>query len=192
MVVRHAWEFVVAVARQWGALATGGFVVALIGVYERLNGRPIAGRPFWIAIMISLVVAFFLVWRKERLTVEKLSSAREERVQEYVDATVGILKTNPFVMPFHALSRANAYRLKSNDEVVEVCEQIEAYGHEHPLRGLEGYVPEGDWLAFLKRVKYAPGVNPNDDAHYLFEAEKWRQDHGYPDPTKQESGEETS
>jgi hypothetical protein len=198
--LRHAWEFVVAVARQWGALATGGFVVALIGVYERLNGRPIAGRLFWIAVIISLLVAFFLVWRKERLGVEGLNELtdtkkheREKRVQECVDAAVGILKTNRWlVIPFHALSRANAYRLESNAEVVEACKRIEDCGYEHPLRGLEGYVPEGDWLAFLKHVKSAPGVNPDDEADYIFEADKWRKDHGYPEPTTQQPGGVTS
>jgi hypothetical protein len=77
--LRHVWEFVVAVLRQWGALATGGFIVALIGVYEHASRRPIAGRLFWMAVIISLLVAFFLVWRKERLTVERLSRGREVR-----------------------------------------------------------------------------------------------------------------
>jgi hypothetical protein len=79
IILRHVWEFVVAVLRQWGALVTGGFVVALIGVYEHASGRPIAGGLFWIAVIMSLLVAFFVVWRKERLTVERLSRGREVR-----------------------------------------------------------------------------------------------------------------
>jgi hypothetical protein len=79
IILRHSWEFAVAVSRQWGTLATGGVIVALIGVYEHASGRPIAGRLFWTVVVISLLVAFFSVWRKERLTVEKLSRGREVR-----------------------------------------------------------------------------------------------------------------
>ena len=45
------------------------------------------------------------------------------------------MKTNPLVIPLHAVSSANAYRLASNGELLEVCERIEGCGHEHPLRG---------------------------------------------------------
>jgi hypothetical protein len=92
--LRHIAEFVVAVLRQWGVLATGGFVVALIGVYEHWSGRPIAGRHFWIAIILSLVVAFFSVWRKERFTVEALNASRsqKERRKEVRDHLSRLLK----------------------------------------------------------------------------------------------------
>jgi len=85
--LRHISEFVIAVLRQWGVLVTGGFVVALIGVYEHWSGRPIAGRLFWIAIILSLVVAFFSVWRKERLAVERLDAiiSRQQRRKEVRD-----------------------------------------------------------------------------------------------------------
>jgi hypothetical protein len=79
MPLRHIWDFVVAVLRQWGALVTGGVVVAAIAVYEHISGRPIAGRPFLIAVIISLLVAFFLAWRKERLTVERLKNRGSKR-----------------------------------------------------------------------------------------------------------------
>jgi hypothetical protein len=71
--LRHLWAFVVAVLQSWGVLTTGGFVVALIGLWEHLSARPIAGWPLWIAVALSLVSACFSAWRKERLTVETLS-----------------------------------------------------------------------------------------------------------------------
>jgi pimeloyl-ACP methyl ester carboxylesterase len=37
-ILRHVRDFVVAVVRQWGALRTGGVIVALIGVYEDASG----------------------------------------------------------------------------------------------------------------------------------------------------------
>jgi hypothetical protein len=72
--LRHIWEFIVAVLRSWGVLATGGFLVALIGLWEHLSARPIAGWPLWIAVALSLVSACFSAWRKERLTVEMLNA----------------------------------------------------------------------------------------------------------------------
>jgi len=77
--LRHFLEFIVAVLRQWGTLVTGGFIVGLIVLYEHASGRQIAGWVFWIAVIISLLVAFFLVWRKERLMVERLSRGGEVR-----------------------------------------------------------------------------------------------------------------
>ncbi len=68
---------------------------------------------------------------------------REIRVWECVDTTVGILKTNLLVIPFHTVSSANAYRLASNGELLEVCERIEVCGHEHPLRGNSPRLAEG-------------------------------------------------
>ena len=72
--LRHIWEFIVAVLRSWSVLTTGGFVVALIGLWEHLSGRPIAGWPLWIAIALSLVCACFSAWRKERIAVETLNA----------------------------------------------------------------------------------------------------------------------
>ena len=37
-------------------------------------------------------------------------------------------------MPFRSVSSANAYRLASNGELLEVCQRIEGCGHEHPPR----------------------------------------------------------
>ena len=78
-ILRHVWKLIVAVLRRWGTLVTGGFIVALIGLYEHASGRAIAGRLFWTVVIISLLIAFFQVWRKERLTVERLSRKREVR-----------------------------------------------------------------------------------------------------------------
>ena len=94
IILRHVWEFVVAVLRQWGVLVTGGFIVALIGLYEHATGRPIVGRLFWSTVIISLLVAFFLVWRKARLTVERLDAmiSRQQRRKEVRDHLSRLLK----------------------------------------------------------------------------------------------------
>jgi hypothetical protein len=71
---RHVWDFFVAVIRQWGALLTGGVVVAVIGVYEHAGQKSISGWPFWSAVNAALFIACFLAWRKERVRVESFST----------------------------------------------------------------------------------------------------------------------
>ena len=85
--LRHIWEFVVAVVQQWGLLATGGIVVAAIGIYERASGRPIVGLPLWIAVTASIIAAFFSAWRKERLQVESFSQ-QGRQVRDYLSRSL--------------------------------------------------------------------------------------------------------
>jgi hypothetical protein len=74
--------------------------------------------------------------------------------------------------------------LESNQEVAEVCDLIQEAGYDHPFEGLSpAYVPEKDWLPFLKYVRHAPNINPEEGKDYLDAADRWRQDHGYPLPT---------
>jgi len=78
------WQFVVAVARHWGALVTGGFIVGLIAVIEHVQQKSISGWPLWIAIIISLFVAFLLVWRNERRNVIALTDKLHDPIDEKV------------------------------------------------------------------------------------------------------------
>src|SRR5262249_36133516 len=56
-------------------------------------------------------------------------------------------------------------------------------GYDHPFEGISpGYVPEKDWLSFLKYVKHAPNIDPENGKDYIDAADRWRQDHGYPVP----------
>jgi hypothetical protein len=71
---RHLWDFLIALARRWGVLMTGGFIVGLITLYQYLTARSISGWPVWAGLALSLSAAVFLTWREERLTVEKLSA----------------------------------------------------------------------------------------------------------------------
>jgi len=89
-ILRHIWEFVVAVVQQWGLLATGGIVVAAIGIYERASGRPIVGLPLWIAVTASIIAAFFSAWRKERLQVESFSQ-QGRQVRDYLSRSLTVI-----------------------------------------------------------------------------------------------------
>ena len=86
--LRHAWQFAVAVFQRWGVLTTGGFIVGLIGLWEHLSARPIAGWPLGIAVALSLVAACFSAWRKERLKVESLIANRPDFFYEGIRSQV--------------------------------------------------------------------------------------------------------
>jgi hypothetical protein len=123
-----------------------------------------------------------------RRELETLTDTKKEErakaVQGCFERSAAILKDHPSVLlSFHALSRAEGYRLESNEEVAEVCNLIRGAGYDHPFEGISPeYVPEKDWLSFLKYVKHAPNINPEGGKDYIEAADRWRQDHGYPVP----------
>src|SRR5258707_9026695 len=121
----------------------------------------------------------------------KLEAVSDKKRQEPAKAVHGcfersaaILKQHHSVLlPFHALWRAEGHRLESNKEVAEVCDLIQEAGYDHPFEGISpGYVPEQDWLPFLKYVKHAPNINPEKGKDYIDAVDRWRDDHGYPLP----------
>src|SRR5437879_2337536 len=122
---RHISQFVVAVARSWGVLTTGGFVVAVIGLWEHLSARPIVGWPLWIAVALSLVCACFSAWRKERLTVESFSARLPDYFYEGIGSEITFHGAmNPvegkplvqinFLLRFINKGEGTAYNLSSN------------------------------------------------------------------------------
>ena len=121
VVFRHVWEFVVAVLRSWGVLTTGGFLVALIGLWEHLSAQPIAGWPLWIAVALSLVCACFSAWRKERLTVENLTAPRPDFIFDRSQITIHSFRDSSgkplirigFLMRFINKGKGTAYNLSS-------------------------------------------------------------------------------
>ena len=91
--LRSLRDFTIAVARHWGILVTGGFIVGLIALIERLSGKAISGWPLWLAVGLSLFVAAFLAWKNERerwerLNVTTLSKTPSELVDVYKGRTV--------------------------------------------------------------------------------------------------------
>jgi hypothetical protein len=54
-----------AVCAHWQALVTGGFVVALMNLYERWKRKDIPFRQYLVVVFVFLQVAFFMTWRDE-------------------------------------------------------------------------------------------------------------------------------
>jgi len=145
----------------------------------------LAGASVFLARWLFSPYPIYMQVRRELETIT--DTKKEERgkaVQGCFERSAAILKQhNTVLLPFHALSRAEGYRLKSNKEVAEVCALIQEAGYDHPFEGISpGYVPEKDWLLFLKYVKHAPSINPEKGKDYLDAADRWRLDHGYPLP----------
>ena len=138
--------------------------------------------------LVRWFVSPYPVYMQIRRELDTLRDAKKEErakvVQGCFERSVAILKEHPsLLLSFHALSRSEGHRLESNEEVAEVCELIGGVGYDHPFEGISpGYVPEKDWLSFLKYVKHAPNINPEEGKDYIDAADRWRQDHGYPVP----------
>ena len=59
-------SFLSAVILRWQALATGGAVTAIIGAGERLMGRAISKRMYFVVFIIGyLLVGFFMAWKDQ-------------------------------------------------------------------------------------------------------------------------------
>jgi hypothetical protein len=140
------------------------------------------------AFLARWFVSPYPIYMQIQRELDTLSDAKKEErmkaVQGCFERSAALLKEHDSVLlPFHALSRAEGHRLESNEEVAEVCDLIQNAGYDHPFEGISpGYVPEKDWLSFLKYVKHAPNINPEEGKDYLDAADRWRQDHGYPLP----------
>jgi hypothetical protein len=50
------WQFAVALLDQWGALMTGGIVIASLALWERRRNKPVSWNVYF-----SLVLVFFSV-----------------------------------------------------------------------------------------------------------------------------------
>jgi hypothetical protein len=144
-----------------------------------------AASIFLLRWFFSSYPVYMQVRRKLDAAIDTKKEERVKAVHDCFERSTVILKDHPSVLvSFHALSRAEGHRLESNEEVAEVCDLIQEAGYDHPFEGISpGYVPEKDWLPFLKYVRHAPKINPEEGKDYLDAADRWRQDHGYPLPT---------
>jgi hypothetical protein len=72
----HIYEFLLSVIHHWDVLVAGTVLSAAVGVWERLQKRPIANWLFRSVIIGALVTASYFAWLDERLRIEHLTSNR--------------------------------------------------------------------------------------------------------------------
>lgn len=63
--LRDIGRFVWAVLSTWQAYMTGGIIIAILGIYERVTQKTISLRVFIVGVLAFLLVAFFMAWRTE-------------------------------------------------------------------------------------------------------------------------------
>src|SRR5262245_28272599 len=184
----------------WISLIVGATIAVFLWFYpqwfhdhvsDRMNALALVAVPVLAgagAFIVRWFVSPFPIYMEIRKELETLTDARKEERAKAVhgcfERSATMLKQHgSALLSFHALSCSEGHRLESNEEVIEVCDLLYEAGYDHPFEGITpGYVPEKDWLSFLKHVKHAPNINPEKGKDYIDAANRWRQDHGYPVP----------
>jgi hypothetical protein len=175
-------------AYRWAQLA--GFIILLIVAvlvwrwplfpYDKLVVWLTAGCFFF---YLSKEVCFVSPYRHaEKLQSEldslnnAISKRREEQSNQVVEKAFALLKRpESRLQPFQALYVAGAADLETNDQVVSVANKLSEH-HDHPLRWMQPYVLEGEWLQFLQWGKYHPDLKL-DTGDYLEAVIAWAVKH---------------
>src|SRR5213080_1858943 len=76
--IKEIGQFLWAVLTIWQAYMTGGIVIALLGIYERLMQKTVSIRTFLIGVLAFLLVALFLAWRDQLHRGNELSKQMAE------------------------------------------------------------------------------------------------------------------
>jgi hypothetical protein len=184
----------------WVSLTVGATLAVLIWfspqwfhdhISDRMTASVLGVVPLLAGASVFLMRWFispYPIYMQVKKALDTLTDAKKEERAKAVhgcfERSAAILKQHHrALLPFHALSRAEGHRLESDKEVAEVCDLIQEAGYDHPFEGISpGYVPEKDWLPFLKYVRHAPNINPEKGKDYIDAANRWRDDHGYPLP----------
>jgi len=94
-----------------------------------------------------------------------ISKRREEQSNQVVEKAFALLKRpESRLQPFQALYVAGAADLETNDQVVSVANKLSEH-HDHPLRWMQPYVLEGEWLQFLQWGKNHPDLKLDTGDH---------------------------
>jgi hypothetical protein len=116
---------------------------------------------------------------------EALSEVNDANRKNCFFRVAALLNEKPrrFFADFNALILAGAHHLKSNDDLVWLCNELAKNGHENPLKELGDYVPERDWLDFLQWVAVRPNTDIKLGYGYVEAAKEWPARRQYPEPT---------
>jgi hypothetical protein len=165
--------FVKAVWRHWKWVvggATVAFCQVCYGIWQQ-EPRPVVS---WILLAIGLSCAVFLAWRDEYRSTQKLLAARDTARDECLNISVGLLKKYPiFMLPMHAVYRAKAYKLESNDDLLWICSELEKHGHADPFLGFEEFIPASERLEFLKWARKQNGIDLSKGNSFVTGADAW-------------------
>ncbi|MEY2574795.1 MAG: hypothetical protein QOF80_282 [Verrucomicrobiota bacterium] len=190
--------FLLASKEHWRELVGGSTIAILIGVSLAmgLNIPPlvaglIAGN---LAVLLACFLAFRDQYRVAHALRRELTETRDDIANKrYKAAYECFRKTVEFIKkgdaPFHGLCKSGVHLIETrdldvaNNLVLLVCGYLKTYGHGSPFAGLEEYVPQGEYHAFLSWIHYSPNFDPLKDWEYLEAADAWRILVGHPTPS---------
>jgi hypothetical protein len=186
--------------RAMDTMLVGIGVIAITvskAIYNAYKAQPI---PWTVLIIIAFVglslVAFSTVaLRKKNKDSEKDSkrvvsdrglniaptsaTGGEVTRESCFEGTAHLLKTREkYLDAFNALFLARADNLDSNEDVIWVCKQLALREYEHPFSAIHMFVPDGEWLQFLKWGRHHAKYNFESDNDYLYAAEEWNKKSG--------------
>jgi hypothetical protein len=127
------------------------------------------------------------------LRLKRRQEARETTFQN----CVAMLKSPRPIFPLNAIVRNQAFNLEENDDVIWLCDEIGKKRCGHPFAELLPYVPKSDWKEFLRWAHFIADYDLINGDDFRDAAERWRFDHNYPLPPKEQQiaeiyhGEET-
>lgn len=85
--MRPQLKFIVAVARHWGVLVTGGVLIGVVSLWQN-TGHLVPHYVSWSIAVIGLVIAFYRTWREENQKVASLTAALVEKAKEQSHETL--------------------------------------------------------------------------------------------------------
>jgi hypothetical protein len=82
------YRFLIAVARGWGALVTGGFLIGLVTIYQSTS-HPVAPWIYWSIGLGAVFVACFEAWNEQfdAAEAERLKNLKPQLIGEVLYAT---------------------------------------------------------------------------------------------------------
>jgi hypothetical protein len=175
-------QFVSAVAEHWQAPLTGGFLIAVLALYERKKGRPLPWSAFkWIA-MLALAVAFYLAWHDEYVIatnatetnslrkrtksladdVERFSSDRQDHHPPYPRGPEFTTAEQAKIKVQSERYDAETERLclsKFGDRTRGIVQELKAKGVDVSSDNVEAVIEQGrclapDWLKAFRNLAY--------------------------------------
>lgn len=83
MHLRLLGTFVMAVARHWGSLVTGGIVIGVLGIWQN-TGHSINSGVYWGVAIVGLFIAFYKAWLDEHIAKESLLHASHGNTSDWI------------------------------------------------------------------------------------------------------------
>jgi hypothetical protein len=161
---RDFWIFTIALLKHWEGKATAILGCAAIVFYQDQG----SSLPSWLLGFVTLgclLLATFATWRDERVAKEKqrveltakitgleksIATADEKLYQEVLDRYIA--DTLTLHNSLNRLAQSGAAKLKSEQEIIRLCDELAERQGVHPLQDWEA-IPVGKLLKAINEIR---------------------------------------